>query len=131
MASAPFGGGLNGVDDVLVAGAAAEITGDALPDLTFGGIRIVLEERDRCHDHPGGAIPALKAVFVPEAFLQRMQLTLGRESLDGGDGRPICLNREDRAGLRAATVDEHGAGAALARVAPDVGAGQRSCSRRK
>ena len=36
----------------------------------------------------------------------------------------VGLDREDRAGLRAPAVDEDGAGAALAGVAPDVRAGQ-------
>ena len=36
----------------------------------------------------------------------------------------VGLHREDRAGLRAAAVDEDGAGAALAGVAADVRAGQ-------
>ena len=38
--------------------------------------------------------------------------------------RAVGLDREDRAGLRAAAVDEDGAGAALARVAADVRAGE-------
>ena len=38
---------LDGVDDVLVAGAAAEIAGDALADLALGRLRVVLEQRRR------------------------------------------------------------------------------------
>ena len=35
-------GVLNGVDDVLVAGAAAEVAGDALADLALGRLRVVV-----------------------------------------------------------------------------------------
>ena len=53
-----------------------------------------------------------------------MQLAVRREPLDGRDLGAVGLDREDRAGLRAAAVDEDGAGAALTGVAADVRAGQ-------
>src|SRR5262249_61978218 len=64
-------GVLNGVDDVLVAGAATEITGEALPDLTLRRRRRVLEQRHRRHDHPRRAEAALQAVLLPEPPLHR------------------------------------------------------------
>ena len=45
MAYLLLGGVLNGVDDVLVAGAAAEVAGDAFADLALGRRRVVLEQR--------------------------------------------------------------------------------------
>ena len=118
------GGVLNGVDDVLVAGAAAEVAGDALADLALRRRRVVFEQRHGRHDHPRRAVAALEAVLLPEAFLQGMQLTVRREALDRRDRGAVGLDREDRAGLRAPAVDEDGAGAALTGVAPDVRAGQ-------
>ena len=63
-------------------------------------------------------------MFLPEAFLQRMQVAVRGEALDGGDRGAVGLDREDRAGFRASAVDQDGAGAALTGVAPDVRAGQ-------
>src|SRR5207248_1282716 len=59
---------LYGVDDVLVAGAPAEVTGDAFADLLLRRLRRVVQEVDRRHDHPWRAVAALEAVLRPEAF---------------------------------------------------------------
>jgi hypothetical protein len=121
----PFSSGvLNRVDDVLIAGATAEIAGNPLADLALGRLRVVLQQPDRRHDHPGRAETALQPMFFPEAFLQRVQLAVRGEALNRRDCRSIGLHREQRAGLRAPAVDEDGAGAALRGVAADVGAGQ-------
>ena len=84
---------------------------------------MLLEERVAGHHHPG-ATAALQAVLGHEAFLERMQrAVLGRcpstvmISCPGLDG-------EHRARLHRAAVQEDGAGPAVRRVAPDVGAGQ-------
>ena len=53
-----------------------------------------------------------------------MQLAVPRQSLDGRDLGAVSLDRENRAGLRAAAINEDRAGAALARVAADVGTRQ-------
>src|SRR5262249_53349107 len=76
------------------------------------------------HDHPGRAETALQPVLFPETFLQRVQLAVRGEPLDRRDGRSVGLHREERARLRAAAVDENGAGAALCGVAADVRSGQ-------
>src|SRR5205823_11848799 len=65
-------------------------------------------------------VAALKAVFLPEAFLQRMEAAVGCEPLDRRDRRADGLDGEDRAGLRAPAVDENRARSALTRIAPDV-----------
>ena len=90
----------------------------------LGRLRVVLQQVDRRHDHARRAVAALQAVLFPEALLQRVQLAVRRQPFDGRDRRAVGLHREHRAGLRAAAVDEHRAGAALARVAADVRAGE-------
>src|SRR5471032_1089028 len=82
-------GVLNGVDDVLVAGAAAEIAGDAFANFAFGGGWVVLEQRHGRHDHAGRAVAALQAVLFPEAFLQRVQMAVRSEPFNRRDLRPI------------------------------------------
>ena len=109
---------------MLVAGAAAEVAGDAFADLGLRRLRVVVQEVDGGHDHAGRAVAALQAVFFPEPFLQRVQLVTLGEPFDGDDLGAICLDREDRTRFGAAAIDEHGAGATLARVAADVRASE-------
>src|SRR6185369_14592771 len=65
---------LDGVDDVLVAGAAAEVPRDRPPDVVVGGMRVVLQEGRRRQHHARRAEPALQAVLLLEAFLDGVQL---------------------------------------------------------
>ena len=73
---------------------------------------------------PGRAEPALEPVVLDERLLDRVQPVAAREPLDRRHLGALGLEREHRAALHRAPVDEHGAGAALARVAADVRAGQ-------
>src|SRR5262249_7879146 len=65
------GGALNGVHDVLVAGAATEIARDPFADFLLTRLWMFFEERHRGHDHAGRAIAALETVLLPERVLQR------------------------------------------------------------
>ena len=111
-------------DDVLVAGAAAEVALDGVADLVIGGIRGPPQEVGSGHDHPRGAEPALEAVVLPERGLERME-PIGRgHALDRRDRGAVRLDGEHRAGLDRLAVDGHGARAALRGIAGDVGPGQ-------
>jgi hypothetical protein len=109
---------------VLIAGAAAEVPRDPVPDLTLGRLWVVVQQVDRGHDHARRAEAALQAVLLPEALLHRVELVVLGEALDRGHLRPIRLDSEDGARLCAASVDEHRARAALTRVAAHVRARQ-------
>ena len=63
-------------------------------------------------------------MLVPERLLERVELGAGDHPLDRPDLGSVRLNREHRAGLGALPVDVDRAGAAVARVAADVRAGQ-------
>src|SRR4051794_19691165 len=45
------GGGLHGLDDVLVAGAAAQVAGDAVADLLLGRVRVLLQQAIGARQH--------------------------------------------------------------------------------
>ena len=63
--------------------------------------------------------------MLAEHLLHRMQRAVGRgEALDRGDRGAVRLQRQHGAGLHRYAVDMHDAGAALAGVAADMGAGQ-------
>src|SRR3989440_2617338 len=114
----------HGFDDVLVAGAAAQVAGQRPADVLLGGVGVLLEQRLGRHHHARRAEPALQPVLLPEAFLQRVQLAGGGQALDGADLVPVGLDSQHRAGLDRAPVDQHGAGAAVGGVAAHVGPGQ-------
>src|SRR5690349_16904326 len=86
--------GFDRVDDVLVAGATAEIAFEAVPDFLFSRVRIPFEQLSRGHDHAGRAEAALQAVLIPERLLDRMQVAVGGQAFDGGELAPIGLNGE-------------------------------------
>src|SRR6185503_6326755 len=75
-------------------------------------------------DHPGRAEAALQAVLRPERFLDGVELPVGSDPFDRCHRRPVGLRRQARARLDGDAVEQHGAGAALARVAANLGAGQ-------
>src|SRR5687768_1265812 len=75
---------LDGLDDVLVAGAAADVPGDGPADVLLAGVRVVLQERRRRQHHARRAEPALQAVLLLEAFLDGVQLARPAQALHGG-----------------------------------------------
>src|SRR5438093_7645037 len=119
-----LGSPLDGLDDVVVAGAAAEVAFQPVADLGLRRPRRALEELGGRHDHARSAEPALQAVLFPEAFLDRMQLAVLGHALDGFHLRALALDGQERTGLHRQAVDVHGAGAALAGVAAHMGAGE-------
>src|SRR5262249_59633468 len=60
---------LHRLDDVDVAGAAAEIALQPVDDLVLGRIRVVFQEARRGHDHARGTEAALQAVAFRERLL--------------------------------------------------------------
>src|SRR4029078_5327830 len=111
------------VENMRVAGAAAQVAAQSLGDLVAGGLRVARAQMDRGHDHARRAVPALQPVTVPEPLLDRMQLAVG-DAFDRRHGGAVSLYREHRAGFDGLAVDEHGACAADAGFAPDVRAGE-------
>src|SRR5581483_2855634 len=76
---------LDGLDDVLVTGAAAEVPRDRPADLVLSGIGVVLQQRGARHHHPGRAEAALQAVLLLESLLDGMQLARPPEPLHRGE----------------------------------------------
>src|SRR5215218_4024624 len=118
------GSGRDCVEDVPVAGAAADVPLQSLLDLVLRRLRRLAEERRRAHQHPGSAVAALEGVMVAERLLERRQLAPGGKSFDGLDLRAVRLDREHHAALDELAVDDHRARAAVAGVAAHVAAGQ-------
>src|SRR6185295_19789408 len=58
----PISSAGDGVDDVRIAGAAAEVALDAVADLLPGGLGVPFQQLDARQDQPRGAVAALEAV---------------------------------------------------------------------
>src|SRR3569832_691579 len=120
-----LGAGLHCLDDVVVAGAAAEVAIEPGPNGFFREIGVVAREVYRTHDHAWSAEAALQAVIVAEGFLHRVERAVGlRDAFDGDDVGPVRLYREEVAALHRLPVHVDRAGAALSGVATDVRAGE-------
>src|SRR6266567_5752197 len=78
------------LDDVDVAGAAAQVARDANADLLLGGVRIMLQERQAGHHHSRRAIATLEAMLLVETFLQGMQFAILLQALTVMSWRPCA-----------------------------------------
>src|SRR5712691_8726912 len=120
-----FGRELHRLDDLLIAGAAAQVSADRIADLLFGRIRIRIQQSLGSDQHPWSAVAALQAVRLAEAVLQHAHRTVGlRETLDGGDTVAVRLHRVHEARPYRLPVEHHRARAAYAVLAADVRAGE-------
>ena len=107
-------------DDVVVAGAAAEVALEPVADLLLGRVRVLLQQRDRRHDEARRAEAALQRVLLVERLLHRVQLAVRGEALDRRHLAAVGLHGEHRARLHRLAVEQHRARAAGGRVAADV-----------
>src|SRR5208282_2625705 len=119
-----FSGVLDRLDDVLIAGASAQVAFQRLADLRLGRIGVATEQVSRGHDHTRRAVAALKAVLFPEAFLNGVHLAVFGEALDSRDLTALGLHSQCRARLDRASVHQHRARAAQRSLAPNMRAGQ-------
>ena len=117
--------GAHGIDDVLVAGAPAEISGQALADLLVGRERIFL----RADPSPVISMPGVQKPHC-SAWCSRKASCSG-ESASGvprlstvSTGGAVGLHREHETGADAVTVHQDRARAADAVFAADMGAGE-------
>src|SRR4051794_25513854 len=115
----------HGLDDVVIAGAAADIAFELLAQRGLVELAAVaVHDVDRGHDHARRAVAALQAVIVAERRLHRVQFVALGDAFDGGDAGARGLSGQHGAGFDRPAVDMDDTGAALAGVAADMGAGQ-------
>jgi hypothetical protein len=107
--------------NILVAGAAAEIPLDTKSDLLLRGRRIALEQLASHHYDASRAIPALEAMLTPESFLERVERTIVRETLDRSHFVTFDPHREDGTGLYRSPVQQNRASTAARGIAAHVG----------
>ena len=93
-------------------------------DFFAGRVRIAVEQLNAGQDHTGSAVAALQPVTIPKAFLHWVQLAITRQTFNSSDLRAIRLDSQNGAGFRRLAIQQHGAGAANARFAADMSAGE-------
>ena len=109
--------------DLAVAGAAAEHAAQRILHFEFRRLRVLFEQRSRGHQQAGGADAALRRAMLQEGGLQRRQSPVGK-TLDCPHRAALDRGRRHQASAGRRAVDEHRAGAAIARVAANLGAGE-------
>ena len=104
---------LDRVDDLHVAGAAAEVAEQRMLDLLAGRLRMLLQQRLRLHHDPRRAVAALRRAGRDEALGPAAARLLG-EAFLRHDGLALDARRLLRARDDCFPVDDHGARAARA-----------------
>src|SRR5689334_20846169 len=111
---------LHGFHDIVVAGAAADVSLKPFADVSLTGIGVSPREIDGTHDHARRAKPALQSMMLAEGRLHGMQLTVNRQPFNRCYGGAVRLHREHGTGLHRLAVDVYDTGATLAGIAADV-----------
>src|SRR6185369_6799085 len=116
--------GLDGVDNGLIARAAAIIAGKMLANLFSIRRRRLLQQILRRHQHSRRTESALQCVTFPECRLQIGNLAAVRDPLDRLNRRIVRLYRKQEAGTNDIAIDADRACAAHPMFATDMRAGQ-------
>src|SRR5262249_48138496 len=114
----------DGQDDARVGSAAADVAFHRPGDVLGCGVRVLAEQRGAGHDHAGCAVAALHRPDLQKGFLQRVELAVSLQALDGGDLLARASLNAGDAGPGGLAVDEHRAGAAAALAAAVLAPGQ-------
>src|SRR3546814_20851925 len=77
--------------------------------------------RSRRHQHARRADAALRGAVVEEGLLQAPAIGIAGQPLDGGDPAALGLAAGQQTGAELPAVDQHGAAAAVAGAAADIG----------
>src|SRR5262249_42940468 len=118
------GGRRRGCDDVLVTGAATEISGDRLANLGVRRIGELAQEAGQRHEEARSAESALQTVGLTKGLLERIEPPPVGEALDGLDVAAVHLNGEQQAGPHGRPIDDDRARAAHTVLAAEMGSGQ-------
>ena len=110
----------NALDDLLVAGAAADVAADGVLDLLLGGLGILGDQRRTRHDHTGDAKTALHGAHGAKGVHKGLAHVLG-QALDGHDVAAGSKSSGQHARLDGRTVHMDGAGTACALGAAVLG----------
>src|SRR5712691_11214593 len=121
---ASLGGLPHRLDDGVIAGAAAVVARQRLPDLPRARSRLSGQQILSGQDHARSAEAALERVLLRESLLEIEDFAGTRHALDGLDTTAVALDGQHEAAAHDGAVHPHGAGAADAVLAAHVRARQ-------
>ena len=113
----------SGADDFDVRPAAAQVAGGRVANGFGVGLWILFQEERYADDLPRGAIATLGRIFSDERLLNRMEVTILRESFDGGDRAALAIHGQHQAGVDGHAIERDGTRAAVPHPADDFGSG--------
>src|SRR2546430_6386421 len=108
LTSHPQGRELDGVEDLRIAGAPAEISGEGVLDLLPRRARTVGEKRRGGEENTGRAVPALGGAQLGKGLLERVEAAALRHPFDRRDPASLRLDGQGEARQYGLAVDEHG-----------------------
>src|ERR1700752_1278617 len=111
------GSKLDRLDDVLITGASAQVSGDSPAYFFLAGMGILLEQRVGRHQHARRAVAALQSMLFFEALLQRMKGSVLHQAFDGEQFTAIGLHRKHGARFDCLSVEHNSAGTTMTGVA--------------
>ena len=114
----------DGIQDALIARAAAEVAAQPAADLAPTGPGVALQQRGGGHDHAGRAEPALDGIGRRKCLLEGMRMLRAPEAFDGQDILPGHLAHGRPTGAHDLPVDHDDAGPAGAVIAAFLGPSQ-------
>src|SRR6185295_390404 len=106
-------GSHHGLKDLHIAGAATEISCQAITNFSLRGLRISFQKIYSGHHHPRCADAALRATAIDESLLNRVQLLAARDALDRLDRRALDLRHRHQTTVHNPAIDDDTAGATL------------------
>ena len=115
---------LNRLNNIQIAGTAAQVPGNRPADFVFARVRILLQERHRCHHHPRRAKAALQTVFFVKPLLNRTQDSPSARLSTVKIFLPFACTANMVHDLIGLAVQQHRARAARSRIAADMRAGE-------
>tara|TARA_B100000676_G_C18074101_1_gene846428 strand:+ start:584 stop:1009 length:426 start_codon:yes stop_codon:yes gene_type:complete len=118
------GAGLYRFHNVMVAGAAADVTFKPFPDFFFARIRVVLYQIQCAHNHTGRAKAALQSMIFAKCFLHRVQGVTVCETFDRYDVGTLALCGQDCAAFDGLSVLVNYTSATLAGIATNMSTGK-------
>ena len=105
-------------EDVLIAGAAAQVPGEELAQLRVRIELAALQNLHRRHDKAGGAETALNGGLVDKGLLDVAELAVGpHQALQCADTLTLCPDSQIDAGVEALAVNDNIAGTAFSHLA--------------
>jgi len=108
---------LDGIENLLIARATADIAAKALLDFLAVGKWIGAQCCGCRHNHAGNAIAALARAGLVERLLQNAQFACVRKGFHRLDSRALCFSKRHQARFHQDAIHEHRTSAALTRTA--------------